>query len=143
MLPPCDVGRHNWKIDDAYDLACGLQRIELVASPRRDTFPSDMEALDRALRAEGWTPSPVRGMDDVVPGTSYSKADAGRERTLAISWTAHGSSAEPVSWWAEDPDHAEPQTAGGDGAHVSYLLAAIPADGYGVVATEGAEYFRE
>lgn len=153
IRPPCAVGQHNWKIDDDFDLACDLYRVEVVAAPRRATFSADMQALDEALRAEGWTPSPVGTMaeelqdfeGDVVTlsGTSYTRTVAGNERTLGIRWTAYGASADSVSSYADDPDHAELRTAGGERAHVSYLLEAIPADGYAVVATEGVEYFRE
>ena len=153
VRPPCTVGQHNWKIDDDFDLACDLYRLEVVAAPRRETFNADMQALDEALRAEGWTPSPVGTMaeelqvfeGDVVTlsGTSYTRTDAGGERTLGIRWTAYGAPPESVSYYADDPDHAELRTAGGERAHVSYLLEAIPADGYAVVATEGVEYFRQ
>ncbi len=151
--PPCAVGQHNWKIDDDFDLACDLSRIEVVAAPRHETFIADMQALDRALRAEGWSPSPVGSMADeledfegdvtALSGTSYTRTVEGRERTLGIRWTAYGAPADSVSFYADDLDHAELWTAGGDGAHVSYLLEAIPRDGYAVVATEGVEYFRE
>ncbi len=153
VLPPCAVGQHNWKIDDDYDLACDLQRIEVVAAPRRETFTSDMRALDEALRAQGWTPSPVGTMADelrdwtgdvtALSGTSYTRAVGDSRRTLGIRWTAQGAPPDTVSYHAEDPDHAQLWTAGGEDAHVSYLLDAIPADGYAVVATEGVEYFRE
>ena len=62
VRPPCSVGQHNWKIDDDFDLACDLYRVEVVAAPRRETFTADMQVLDEALRAEGWTPSPVGTM---------------------------------------------------------------------------------
>jgi len=174
VLPPCDVGQHNWKVDDDYDLACDLQRIEVVAAPRRETFTADMRALDVALRAEGWMPSPGRDVEDVVldwnrrvappagvpgaspspsagpavtvaalPGMTYTRTVAGEPRSLGVRWTAHGSAADSVSWWADDREHAELRTAGGDRAHVSYILEAIPVDGYAVVATEGVEYFRQ
>jgi hypothetical protein len=78
-----------------------------------------------------------------LSGTSYTRTVGGSERTLAIRWTVYGASPDTVSYYADDADHAELWTAGGDRAHVSYLLEAIPADGYAVVATEGVEYFRE
>ena len=116
VQPPCAVGQHNWKIDDDFDLACSLSRVEVVTAPRRETFTSDMRALDAALRAEGWSPSPVGTMSDELrdwrgdvaelSGTSYTRTVAGRTRTLGIRWTTHG-------------------------------------DGYAVVATEGVEYFRQ
>ena len=90
--PPCAVGQHNWKIDDDYDLACDLQRIEVVAAPTRQTFASDMRALDTALRAEGWAPSQVGSMTDqlrdwsgdvtALTGTSYTRTVGGSERSL-------------------------------------------------------------
>lgn len=153
VRPPCTVGQHNWKIDDDFDLACDLYRIEVVAAPRRETFTADMRTLDQALRAEGWSPSPVGTMADeledfegdvtALSGTSYSRTVEGRERTLGIRWTAYGAPPHSVSSYADDPDHAELRTAGGERAHVSYLLEAIPAEGYAVVAVEGVEYFRQ
>lgn len=151
--PPCSVGQHNWKIDDDFDLACDLYRVEVVAAPRRETFTADMQALDEALRAEGWTPSPVGTMAEelqdfegdvaALSGTSYTRTAAGSERTLGVRWTAYGAPPDSVSFYADDPDHAELRTAGGEQAHVSYLLEAIPAEGYAVVVTEGVEYFRQ
>jgi hypothetical protein len=153
--PPCHVGQHNWKIDDDFDLACGLQRIEVVSAPRRASFATDMEALDSALRAEGWVPSPVREMDDVVldwdrhgapsalPGTGYTRTVQGESRSLELRWAASGSPADAISLWADDAERLELRTAAGDQADPSSLLEEIPAGGYAVVLTEGVEYFRQ
>lgn len=64
--PPCTVGQHNFKIDDDFDLACGLRRSEVVTVADRRTFRADMVALDAALRADGWVPSPTFDMDRVL-----------------------------------------------------------------------------
>lgn len=51
----CEVGSHNWKRDDAYDLLCTEIRRAIVAGDEA-SFRSDMLALDRALTADGWQP---------------------------------------------------------------------------------------
>jgi hypothetical protein len=51
----CEVGSHNWKRDDPYDLLCSEVRRAIVAGD--DTsFRADMLALHRALTADGWQP---------------------------------------------------------------------------------------
>ena len=51
----CDVGQHNFKVDDSYDLSC-----EGTASDLRtmnvDTFRAQALAVDKVLQAQGWQP---------------------------------------------------------------------------------------
>ncbi len=51
----CEVGSHNWKRDDPYDLLCSEIRRAIVAGDDA-SFRADMVALDRALTADGWQP---------------------------------------------------------------------------------------
>ena len=51
----CEVGSHNWKRDDPYDLLCDEIRRAVVAGDDA-TFRADMLALHRALTADGWQP---------------------------------------------------------------------------------------
>ena len=51
----CEVGFHDWKRDDPYDLLCVEIRRAVVAADEA-VFRTDMAALDRALLADGWRP---------------------------------------------------------------------------------------
>jgi hypothetical protein len=73
----CEVGSHNWKRDDPYDLYCVEIRRTVLAGTRA-AFEPDMLALHAALVADGWTPREAgsglparlegaRGLGDQVP----------------------------------------------------------------------------
>ncbi len=51
----CELGSHNWKRDDAYDLLCSEIR-RAIAAGDEESFRADMLALDRALTANGYQP---------------------------------------------------------------------------------------
>jgi hypothetical protein len=51
----CEVGSHDWKRDDPYDLLCTEIRRAIVAGAE-ESFRPDMLALDRALTANGYQP---------------------------------------------------------------------------------------
>ncbi len=51
----CEVGFHDWKRDDPYDLLCTEIRRAIVAGDQ-EAFRADMLALDRALTANGYQP---------------------------------------------------------------------------------------
>jgi hypothetical protein len=74
----CEVGFHNWKRDDPYDLLCSEIRRAVVAGDDA-SFRADLLALDRALTADGWLP-----FDDVsgLPA-ALERADADARATGA------------------------------------------------------------
>lgn len=163
ISPPCDVGQHNWKIDDDYDLRCGLQSVGVVAVPSTATFRGDMVALDEALRAAGWSPS-FQPIPDVLTGYwdtmggeprysesgdgSYGVADLpsagyvnevdGSNRSLTVDWVEPGS---PVADMAGYGDYFT-FTEGGRDATPQQILASVPEGGYAVVLRASEEYFR-
>lgn len=105
--PPCTVGQHNWKIDDDYDLACDLYRVEVVAARgasihRGHAGPGPGSARrGLALLPVGPMAEELRDFEgDVLPlsGTAYTRTVAGRERTLGIRWTAHGATSDSLSY---------------------------------------------
>jgi hypothetical protein len=51
----CEVGSHDWKRDDPYDLYCVEVRRTVLAGSE-GAFATDMPALHAALLADGWTP---------------------------------------------------------------------------------------
>jgi hypothetical protein len=51
----CEVGFHDWKRDDSYDLLCTEIRRAIVAGDE-EAFRPDMLALHGALTADGWQP---------------------------------------------------------------------------------------
>ncbi len=89
----CEVGSHNWKRDDGYDLLCVEIRRAVVAAGA-PTLATDFAVLHRALLADGWTPTdeqsgllaaleraqavgpePAGGLR--IASASYRSADAG------------------------------------------------------------------
>jgi hypothetical protein len=51
----CEVGSHDWKQDDPFDLYCVEIRRTVLAAPDAG-FAADMTRLHQALLADGWTP---------------------------------------------------------------------------------------
>jgi hypothetical protein len=64
----CEVGSHNWKRDDPFDLICTEVRESLVAGDAASLRP-DVLAVHRALTSDGWQPE-----DGGLPG-SLERAD--------------------------------------------------------------------
>lgn len=164
-LPPeCTVGQHNWKRDDDFDLACELVAIEVVSVLRRAGFRDDMVRLDAALRAQGWTtqwsfgldrvltgywdqlaePGTVTSVDDYsmddLPGARYSRRVDGREHTLSISWAEQASDEHALGFGLEGVRFRTPSERD---LGAPALVRQVPAEGYAVVLTHRAEYFRE
>lgn len=52
----CDIGQHNWKIDDPYDLVCREVRREILAG-QAPTLAADLRAIHAALLAAGYVPA--------------------------------------------------------------------------------------
>lgn len=52
----CNIGQHNWKINDSYDLACSQDRDAIVGFDG-ETFRAQALALHEALLADGWVPT--------------------------------------------------------------------------------------
>ncbi len=63
----CARGQHNWKIDDPYDLRCGVWANVAIAVPTQDTFLSDMDAAEKPVLAAGFT-SVLGGARDQLAG---------------------------------------------------------------------------
>jgi hypothetical protein len=171
VTPSCQEGQHNWKIDDDFDLACDLDRVEVVAVAQRGAFHADMVALDAALRADGWT-SDLFGMHRVLvdywdpygtttppqPGARPSMPNYPAGYTMddlpsaRYTKTADGQTRTLVVGWAEpgSPPHVVTyfedwstfRDIDGGKLEPGAIIDAIPADGYAVVVTESVEYFR-
>lgn len=71
VVPPCEVGEHDWKVDDDFDLACQTSVMHIVAVPDRADFRSESERLDAALQADGWRPF-AHGYEDQGIGTAVT-----------------------------------------------------------------------
>jgi len=98
----CDFGRHNWKVNDSYDLACSQDR-DTVVGFDVETFRAQAVALHAALVADGWVESemhldrvvseywdarasfgnPLYGVSD-LPAASYTRAD--RRQLITVAW---------------------------------------------------------
>jgi hypothetical protein len=162
VVPPCQVGQHNWKINDDFDLACSQSRREVVAAPDQASFRADMMDLDEALRAQGWRPAfqpipdvltgywdklageqwtngttgDVYSMADMPPA-GYTKQVVGRPRSLAVSWVEHGSRSTALTDFVTSSRF----TADGHEATPESITESVPVDGYAVVVSVGEEYF--
>jgi hypothetical protein len=69
----CEVGSHNWKRDDPYDLSCVEIRRAIVAADEA-SFRADLLALDGALTAAGW--QPVDEVSGLPAALELADADA-------------------------------------------------------------------
>ncbi len=83
----CEVGQHNWKRDDPFDLACWEVRLATLAAGAGD-FRADIVALDSALLRAGWQ----RSFDNGLLGTldywdqfSGTAADGGQDPGVETS----------------------------------------------------------
>lgn len=52
----CDIGQHNWKRDDPYDVECREVRREILAG-QAPTLAADLRAIHAALLAAGYVPA--------------------------------------------------------------------------------------
>ena len=165
--PLCQVGQHNWKIDDDYDLVCDLYRVTVVGVADRSRFHADTAALDAVLRDRGWVDAgfglertldeywvpghgsgrvrvPVPGSDgysmEDLPSGRYRLGAEGRGHILEIAWAEPGSAPGRVTY---HETRADLRLAEGGPTSARGMLAEIPPGGYAVVLTESIEYFRE
>jgi hypothetical protein len=159
VVPPCQEGQHNWKIDDDFDLACSQSRREVVTVPDQVSFRADMVRLDAALRDQGWRPAfqpipdvltgywdtlggerraggAVYSMADMPPA-GYTKNVQGRTRSLAVSWVEHDSRATDLTDYVTSSEYF----AGGRQVAPEEVVEAVPEKGYAVVVSVGEEYF--
>lgn len=80
----CEVGSHNWKIDDPYDLYC-IEIRHTVLAGSTATFTADMTGLHQALLADGWTP---REEGSELPA-ALARARANGDQPLSAAAYAH------------------------------------------------------
>lgn len=98
----CEVGEHNWKIDDDFDLSCVTTRTTLSPVPA-PVFREQALALHEELVRDGWTseygdiPSVIREYWDVLaaegdyaPGDLPSTTYARGELRLEVRWLSAG-----------------------------------------------------
>jgi hypothetical protein len=164
VVPPCQEGQHNWKINDDFDLACSQSRREVVTVPDTVSFRADMVRLDEALRAQGWrpafqpipdvltgywdplageagmggTPDHVYSMAD-LPSAGYTKQVEGGSRTLAVSWVERNSRGTDLTDYVSSSRFS----VAGKQVAPDEVVATVPASGYAVVVSVGEEYFDE
>ncbi|HET7691102.1 MAG TPA: hypothetical protein VFK41_12005 [Nocardioidaceae bacterium] len=159
LHPPCDIGQHNWKIDDPYDLLCDLSRVAVIGSPSVAAFRDQMVVLDATLVADGWEPSSRWGLQriladywderggfsssytvDDLPSASYSRWSGDELRELSVQWATVGSDAGAITYYEDSLSLA---WAEGSETTIPAVLSEIPAEGYAVVLSESVTYFEE
>ncbi|MGN6578355.1 MAG: hypothetical protein ACTHKG_21980 [Nocardioides sp.] len=162
VVPPCQEGQHNWKINDDFDLVCSQSRREVVTVPDQVSFRADMVRLDESLRAQGWrpafqpipdvltgywdelagrsgmggTPDHVYTMADLPPA-GYTRSVQGRPRTLTVSWVEHNSRGTDLTNYVTSSRFS----VAGKQVEPDEVVAAVPAKGYAVVVSVSEEYF--
>lgn len=149
---PCEVGEHDWKVDDDFDLICRLESVRVLAVPSRDGRGAGREAVEAALRADGWRSMWVSDHAG-APGRWTKRVDE-RLLTLEAAWiTPRAKGWELGYQW--DPDLAlvrglgqpREQTALRDAqgrvVDPEALVRQVPRSGYAVVLNQSVEYFRE
>lgn len=112
----CEVGQHNWKRDDAFDLIC-TEATGGVVLAQDSSFAADMASLDRALAATGYSPTgPGEGLSRAIgywadlagtaigdgqygvanlPRASYTSSDG--TYLLSVSFSGRGLAAATAS----------------------------------------------
>jgi hypothetical protein len=150
VLPPCTEGQHNWKIDDPYDLRCGVAHVELVGVAGRDGFDDAMHALDRRLREAGWVPDQFSNMEDVlarqhadppIPLSLCTATYRKGERSVVLGFVGTDAGPDDLTF---TPDQADFRDSTGDEVTQEQLVDALPPEpGYGLVLTTGTTYFEE
>lgn len=77
----CELGSHNWKRDDPYDLLCTEIRRAIVAGTQ-ESFRADMVALHRALTVDGWQPrDELSGLPEALERADEDARAAGAEQS--------------------------------------------------------------
>jgi hypothetical protein len=96
----CDIGQHNWKIDDPYDLVCREVRREILAG-RTQNWSTDLRAIHAALLAAGYAPIGDSLTDDLKLREGAAPAPIG-----SGTRSADQPSAPPVpytaAWYGRD-----------------------------------------
>jgi peptidoglycan/xylan/chitin deacetylase (PgdA/CDA1 family) len=86
----CEVGSHNWKRDDPYDLLCSEIRRAIVAGDDA-SFRADMVALHGALTADGWQPfDEFSGLPVALDRADEDARAAGAERPDSRNFAGTG-----------------------------------------------------
>lgn len=86
----CEVGSHNWKRDDPYDLLCVEIRRAVVAAEEA-AFRADMTALHRALLADGWQPrDEFSGLPEALERVEEDSRLAGTGQPAITDFTGAG-----------------------------------------------------
>ena len=141
---PCDVGQHNFKIDDDYDLSCSLTGVRVLAGAATPATAETVRALDRGLTAAGWRRVGPAGVEADLPGAGWVDVPPLRYvRSEEKSWQlvvdqARGSS---IGYELDRGSGVELEDDG-RGVALEELIAQTPPQGYGVVVMVSLEYFR-
>ncbi len=143
-FPQCEVGQHNFKIDDDFDLSCTLADVGVVAAPTVPETVATHRRVEGALRRQGWRPVGPRD----VP--SYDAARFAPQRYVRVSdgqtWQLLVDEADLSSLSYELRGLASRQVgddASDQRASLEELVAWAPRDGYAVVVGVSVEYFRD
>lgn len=142
----CEVGQHNFKIDDDFDLSCTATLMNVVAAPlaeEGDTAPR----VDAALRSDGWVPVPRRpagGGSTVTQGQDqapyrYTRTEGGQTWRLVVD----EADMSPLTYELRGSGRRDLRDSKGRPVSVEELVADAPRDGYAVVVGISVEYFRD
>ena len=145
---PCAIGRHDFKIDDDYDLSCSLSEVRVLEDPVTPASVDSVVALDAALRAAGWRRvSPTDLEQDLGPDTGgwvdvpplrYDRTVDGR------SWGLVVDEARGTSIGYQLGRGGDVRLSQGEGeVSLESLVAQTSPTGYGLAAAVSVEYYRD
>jgi hypothetical protein len=141
----CDVGQHNWKIDDDYDLRCTARHVVAFA-PAGQSSGEQLARVGEQLSSAGWNP--------VYPPRAPASVDGAQLRVGGQQVADYTRSDERLSirlvgakgFYAGDTRYTElPPLRGRDGTElpVADLPARTPPGHYTLVIEIERPYFEE
>jgi len=140
----CDVGQHNIKTDDDYDLRCAAHHVTILVPPSMGVR-GDVLAVDSVLIAAGWVPDGYRSGPLRDGGGGQGPVDGqlatylrGTERLTLTAGDA------PDSYWlrrfANEPPLRAPD---GSEVPVGELIRSVPIGYYVLLLDVQRTYFEE
>ncbi len=140
----CQIGEHNWKIDDPYDLDCVLARGSVYVVPLNTDHDALVADVERALEQQraSWTPQDSYGHPNDRRWTRGGNPEAGaatQEVTITVIGANDGVQSYELRGGYDDNGNPEGITRDGEPYGVEALRNEHP--GSLVVVTTSERYF--
>lgn len=145
---PCEVGQHNFKIDDDYDLSCSLTGVRVLSGPATPATKKTVRSLDLALTESGWRRSSPADLESHlaqttgvwvdVPTMRYHRSVDGRSWELVV-----GEARGHALFYELGQGSGVRLLDDGRPVDLEQLVARTPPQGYGLVVAVSVEYYRD